>query len=129
VGKIHFFSCIRDRLGEAEVDNFHFQLRRLSVTGRQHDIGRFQVAMDQTVGCRSHQRPRDLDGNFQNQFCFKRTIPAHASLQGFALDQLHCVETAAAIGRSTELINSGDIRMPQSSGGAGFPQKTFAHSV
>src|SRR5207253_1126746 len=85
-----------------------------------------QVAMDQTLSRCRHQCARDLDCDFESQFWIEGTIPTHASLQGFALDQLHCVETATAIGRSTELINGGHIGMPQSSGGAGFPQTPFA---
>ena len=44
---------------------FHFQFSRVSVTPRQHDIARLEVAMDQTLGRGSHQRLRDLDRNFQ----------------------------------------------------------------
>src|SRR6266516_1222785 len=97
VGKIHLFSRIRDRLGEAEVDDFHFQLRRLSITPGQHDIARLEVAMDQTLGRGSHQCPRNLDRNLQSQLCTERTIPPHASLQCFALDQFHCVKAPTAI--------------------------------
>ena len=122
-------SGIRDRLGEAEVDNFHFQLRRRSVTGRQHDIAGLQVAMDQTVGCRSHQCPRDLDRNFQSRFCIERTISPHAGFQSFALDYLHRVIAVTGIRRSAELEHTGHIRMPQGSCGAGFTQKAFAHRL
>ena len=46
-------SGIRGRLGEAEIDDLHLQLSRVSSTARQHDIAGLQVPMDQTVGRRS----------------------------------------------------------------------------
>src|SRR5439155_19210259 len=111
------FSCgARDSLGEAEVDDFYFGPRR-SVAGRQHDVARFQIAMDQTLSRRSHQCPRDLDRNFQSRFHLKRTIPPYASLQGFALDQFYRVIAVTGIRRSTELENGSHIRMPQGSRG------------
>lgn len=125
----HFPAGVSDRLGESKVDDFHFQFRRLSVTSRQHDIGGFQVTMNQTVRCCSHQCPRDLDCNFQNQFGFKRTIPAYAILQGFALYQLHGVIAVATIRRSPELEDSSHIWMSQSSGSTGFTQKSFTHRL
>src|SRR6266576_2173224 len=127
--QVHFTSGIRDGLGQPEVDDFHFQFRRLSVTSRQHDIARLEVAMDQTLGRGSHQCPRNLDRNLQSQLCTERTIPPHASLQCLALDEFHCVIAAAAIRRSTELENGSHIWMPQGSRGTRFTQKTFAHSL
>ena len=85
--------------------------------------------MDQTVRRSSHQSPADLNRDFQNQFCIKRAVPPYASLQGFALDQLHCVIAATAIGRSAELKNGSHIRMPQGSRSAGLTQEALAHSV
>ena len=66
--QVRFASGIRDRLGEAEIDDLHLQLRRVSATARQHDIAGLQVPMDQTVGRRSHQCLGDLDRNFQGHF-------------------------------------------------------------
>ena len=60
--KIRFPSGIGDCLGEAEVDDFHFQFRRRSVTSRQHDVARFQVAVDHTLPVGAVQGVRDLDG-------------------------------------------------------------------
>jgi hypothetical protein len=85
--------------------------------------------MDQTLGRGSHQCPRNLDRNLQSQLCSERAIPPHASLQRFALDQFHCVKAPTAIRRSAELKNGSHIRMSQSSRGARFTQKTFAHSL
>jgi hypothetical protein len=66
--QIRFASGIHYRLGEAEIDDLHLQLRPASCTTRQHDIARLQVPMDQTVGRRSNQCLRDLDCNFQGHF-------------------------------------------------------------
>ncbi len=85
--------------------------------------------MDQTVGHGSHQCPRNLHRNFQHQLWVERTFPPHASFEGFALNQLHRVVAMTVIRRSTEVINGSNIRMPQSSRGAGFAQETFAHWV
>src|SRR5262245_62952724 len=66
--QIHFSAGIRHRLGQTEIDDLHFRLRC------QHDIAWLQIAMDQTVGCRSHQSPRDLNRNSQSLLCGKWAI-------------------------------------------------------
>src|SRR5262249_20452961 len=124
---VHFSSGVSDCLGESEVNDFDVQLRRLRVASGQHDVSGFEIAMDQTVGGRGTQRARDLDRNCENEFYFKRTLPADTTLQSFTLDQLHRVIAAAAIRQSTELEDSGHIRMSQSRGRAGFAQKSFTH--
>jgi len=72
------------------------------------------------MGRRSHQRLRDFDCNFQTHLCIKRTVPSYESLQSFAIDQLHCVVAVSAIVRSAEVVNSGNVWMPQRGRGAGF---------
>src|SRR5215472_15847286 len=129
VSDVHFSSGIRDCLGEAEVDDFHFQLRRRAVIRPEHDITRLEVAMDQTLSGSSHQCLRDLTCNLHNQLCIKRTIPTHAGLQRFALDQFHCVKATTSIRRGAKLEDSGHVWVSQGSRGAGFTQKSLAHSV
>src|SRR5262245_24501540 len=40
VGDIHFSSSIRDRLSQAEIDDFYLQTSHLSVTRFKHDVAR-----------------------------------------------------------------------------------------
>ena len=68
--------------------------------------------MNQSLGCGSDQRLRDLRPNLHNQLWIKRTVSAHASLQGFALDQFHCVKAAASVRCSAKLENRTYIWMP-----------------
>ena len=48
VGQVHVSPGIGNRLRQAEIDDFHLQV------ARQHYIARFQIAMNQPVGRRSH---------------------------------------------------------------------------
>ena len=125
--QIHVCYSSDHRFGEAKIDDLHFQRRGYGIAGLQHNIARLHIAMNQSLCRRGHQRPRDLDGDFESQLYCERTFPPHARLQSLALDQFHCTKTAIDVGRRAELKYTRHIRMPQGCCRTSLAQKACAH--
>src|ERR1700760_2940329 len=80
--------------------------------------------MDQFLSIGCDQRARHLPSDPESQVSRPRTPPLDTSLNGLALDILHCiVELPFGI---TEVKDRSDVRVAQTGSGSSFPQKALA---
>ncbi|MEO7167239.1 MAG: hypothetical protein ABI016_09395 [Chthoniobacterales bacterium] len=115
----------RQRFRYPEINHLHRNLRRVVCGRRQHHVGRLQIAMDQPALGRFRERGGDLPRNLDDSADIKRAGAAHALVQGFAFDQFHRVKALAALFVDPELIDGGDIRVPQRRRRARFAHESF----
>jgi hypothetical protein len=100
------------RAREPEVENLHLP------TLRQEDVGRLEVAMEQTLRVGSVQRVRERDGFVQDGIDVERAAPK-TLLERLALEQLHDEVRPAVL--LADVIQGADIRVVQRRNGARFP--------
>ena len=98
----------RERFREAEVDHFH---RQLIVLADEHEIRRFDVAMDEPVNLRGIERPCHLIHDLQCEQRRERTLPFNQSVHRFPVDELHRVKHRLAFRR--EMEHRRDVPVPQ----------------
>ena len=91
---------VRDRLGQAEVEDLHGPVRR------ELDVGRFQIAVDDAFVMRRFERIGHLPGSGQRLIEGKRTAP-NPCREVLALDQLH--HERADLARLFESMNVRDV--------------------
>jgi hypothetical protein len=100
--------------GQSEVKNLHQAFRR------NHDVGCFQVPVDDASIVRPSQRARDLYSVAQNRFRSESHLPGQA-MERLAFDQFHDdVQIAVNL---TDVINRADIRMSQGRGSPSLLQQ------
>ena len=99
------------KLCNPEIEHLHIAV------GTQHDILRFDVAMDNAGAVCGAKRARDLRGDIQCLLKRNGTL-RHSLTQGGALDELGR-DVMSGIGLS-DLVNGDDIGMVQSRSGACF---------
>src|SRR5712691_3186674 len=81
--------------------------------------------MHQPMRLCGDERAGDLRGDFQREDRGKRALAADMCFDGFALDQLHRVETSAGFGFA-KMKDSSHIGMPQLCGGARLATEALA---
>ncbi len=120
------------RLGQSEIDHLHEHGTVRTMAPRsgfrrdQHQIARFEIAMNQALFVRRHQRAGDLHGDVDDHGGGERSVALHALREGFALDEFHRVETLAGR-RLAEMKNAGDVGMAQLRRRARLAAEALAH--
>ncbi len=107
---------LRHQLGEPQVQHF-----RLPPHGDE-DVGRLDVAVDDSFGVRRLERVRDLDARRQ-QLLELHGPALDPVLQGAPFQQFHGDEVLPIL--LVDFVDGADIGMVQSGSGAGFPLKTL----
>ncbi len=72
---------------------------------------------------RRRERARDLQQHAQRRSTGKRTLAAHEGVERLAVDEFHRVEKPLAV--VAEVINAGDVAVPQRRGGAGLAHESL----
>ena len=85
--------------------------------------------MDQSATRCRYERPGDLRGQFERGVRVERTVAAHASFEGFALDQFHRVVALPGPIDGTEVEDSGDVGVSQRRRRPCLAQKAFAQRL
>ena len=68
--------------------------------------------MDEAALVGGGERAGDLQGEFQREARLQRAVALHERVEGFALDEFHRVEIRV-VARLPEVIDGGDVRMPE----------------
>src|SRR5437016_6842186 len=92
----------------------------------EHDVRRFDVAMDNAARFGGSQSARNLLDNFQRERKRQWTFPPDFGLECFALDQLHDIETLTVL--LAVMTHARDVWMTDLRGGARFAQETRSDS-
>src|SRR5437870_3620212 len=93
----------------------------------QHDVRRFDVAMDQFLSIRRDERTSYLPRDPQRKICQERPFTLNAPLSCFPLDILHGIKESPV--RITEVKNGCDVWMPQAGRRTRFAQEALAGSL
>src|SRR5712692_7999900 len=92
----------------------------------QHDIGWFNVAMDNAACLGGSQRARNLVNHFKRETERHRALTPDLGLKRFALDQFHNVKTFTVL--FAVVTDTRDVRMTNLRGRARFAQETRSDS-
>ena len=107
-------SCVLGRrglLGQAEIENLDVPARG------QHQIGRLDIAMHDSLGVRIVERVGGLHANGDDFGCLQRTL-AEALAQRPAFDIFHGQEPEILV--LSDLVDGGDVGVSQSGSEARF---------
>ena len=110
-------SSLSNQFGQAEVEHLHGAVRA------DHDVGRFQIAMDDAARVRRRQRIGDRNGDSQH-LAEAHTVPRNERIEALPAHVLHHDEIVA-VGR-LDLVDGDDVRMIEGRGGVGFLDKPAA---
>jgi hypothetical protein len=113
VSQIPFPKALRRHFSETKVDYFYFELRARLLTASQHDITRFQIAVNQPLTGRSNEGARHLLPNLEHLPDLKRSLPPNAGFQRFAFHQFHRVIATVQLWHRAKLVNRSNIRVAQ----------------
>ena len=111
-------------LGEAEVDDLDVD----SLDRDEHEIGRLEVPVRHPARLGRREGVRHLCTDLQHGVRRQSAAPAHAGVEGLAIDEFHRVEGLAVPGALAEKQHAGDVRMTQTRRGARLPQKPGARA-
>src|SRR5207302_10250305 len=92
----------------------------------EHDVRRFDIAMDNAARFGGSQSARNLLDNFQRERKRQWTFSSDFGLECFALDQLHHIEAFAIL--FAVVTHARDVRMMNLCGRARFAQETRSDS-
>src|SRR5207248_926359 len=106
--------------GDAVINDFN-NGRTAARIALEHDVRRFDVAMDNAARFGGSQRARNLLDNFQRERKRQWTFPADFGLECFALDQFHNVKTFT--GLFAVVTDPRDVRMTNLRSRARFAQE------
>src|SRR6266487_4674165 len=112
--------------GDAVINHFN-NGRTAARIALEHDVRRFDVAMDNAAGFGGSQSTRNLLDNFQRERKRQWTFPPDFGLECFALDQLHHIEAFAIL--FTVMTDPRDVWMVNVRSGAGFTQEARPDSA
>ena len=101
-------------LRDPEIQDFHLARRR------QHQVRRFQIAVDDACGVRGVERVGHLRDDAGDLGDWQRTA-GEASREGFALVVRHRDERLAGV--VADLVDRRDVRVIERAGGARLPQQ------
>ena len=104
------------QLRQPEVENLHLS------AGGQKDVGGLDVAMDDALGVRRHQRVGHLHPDVEH-LSIAIGVAGDVLLQALPLKLLHDDEGVAVV--VFNAVDRADIRMVQQRGGPGLARKTF----
>src|SRR5271165_4664654 len=109
-------------LRQPKVDDFCG--RSASLLQTHHDVGGFDVPVNELLLVDCRQTGSNLCRNFQRELYIEPAGAFDKVLQGLSLHKLHRVEVILA--GSPKMENRGNIRVTEASCRAGFTQKTKA---
>ena len=98
----------RNDLRDAEIEHFD-EIPRKADAFAQHDVGRFEVSVDKSVGMRLDERLEDLNENLNGSFGGKRARFVEQILELFAGDEFHR-DIWQSLGRSSDVVKKYRIR-------------------
>ena len=107
-------SVIPNQLGQAEVEHLHRAVRA------DHDVGRFQIAMDDAARVSRRQRIGDRYGDPQH-LAEAHAVPRNERIEALAAHVLHDDEIVAV--RRLDLVDGDDVRVIEGRGGVRFLHK------
>src|SRR5204863_663445 len=111
--------------GDAVINDFN-NGRTAARIELEHNIRRFDIAMDNAARFGGSQSARNLLDNFQRERKRQWTFPPDFGLEGLALDQLHDVETLTVL--FAVVTDARDVRMTNLRGRARLAQETRSDS-
>jgi hypothetical protein len=114
----------QDRFGQTEIDNLHDSFA--VAFPDQHQVRRFNIAMDQMFRFRRDQRGSHLLSDFQCKNTGKRSLSFHPLRDRFTVNKFHGVEITRAV--FPKVKYRGHVPMPQFGGASRLPQKTASRS-
>src|SRR5262249_49375037 len=119
--------CCCNSFCQTKIDHFdRDSVCSVRVVCNNHDVARFEVAMEKSMLFGSGKRARYLFPYVEHHRQGQGSVAANTRFECFAFHQLHCVETLAR--RSfAEVKNRRDIRMAKLRGGSRFTPKALAH--
>src|SRR5207248_6648097 len=106
--------------GDAVINDFN-NGRTAARIALEHDVRRFDVAMDNAARFGGSQGARNLLDNFQRERKRQWTFPPDFGLEGLALDQFHNVKTFT--GLFAVVTDTRDVRMTNLRGRPRFAQE------
>ena len=107
-------TVVSTQLREPEVEHLH------RAVGANHDVGRFQIAMNDATGMRRRQRVGDRNGN-PEYLAEPQAVPRNERVQALPTHVLHHDEIVAVC--RLDLVDGDDVRVVQRRGGVRFLDK------